>query len=170
MTVSQPYERVPLWHRVGGLMIMAAVPGLRVDRQDWSELVLEAFPDSTTVASVTRTLRARGDGDELTAATHVTMTTDGRGAVAVSLSAAEDFEARAWVLRLHLRPQQRVVAASVDGTDASNLVQHLKPVGVADAFFPFGGKGTLPAPLAGAVAEVRLASSAKPRSVRVQIE
>jgi hypothetical protein len=170
MTVAQPYERIPLWHRVGGLMIMAAAPGLRVDRQDWSELVLEAFPDSSAIASVTRTLRARGDGEDVTAATHVTMTTDGRGGVAVTVSAAEDVEARAWVLRLHLRPQQRVVGASVDGTEITDSVQHLKPVGVVDAFFPFGGKGASPAPLAGAVAEIHLGVSAKPRRVRVQVE
>ena len=44
VTVSQPVERIPLWHRQGGLTILASEPTLRVDDQDWSELTLEAFP------------------------------------------------------------------------------------------------------------------------------
>jgi alpha-glucosidase (family GH31 glycosyl hydrolase) len=43
VTVSQPVERIPLWHKAGGLTILASEPALRVDDQDWGELTLEAF-------------------------------------------------------------------------------------------------------------------------------
>merc|ERR1711871_775339 len=47
INVTQPYERQPMWHRRGGLMITTDKPGLRVEEQDWSTLTLEAFPAQT---------------------------------------------------------------------------------------------------------------------------
>merc|ERR1711959_678360 len=44
VTVSQPYERQPMWHRRGGLMVITDDPQLRVEEQDWSSLTVEAFP------------------------------------------------------------------------------------------------------------------------------
>lgn len=44
INVTQPYERIPLWHRAGGLTVLASQPGLRVAEQDWSTLTLDAHP------------------------------------------------------------------------------------------------------------------------------
>eukprot|EP01051_Picozoa_sp_SAG22_P015781 SAG22_NODE_2118_length_2984_cov_2.031196_3_plen_61_part_01 len=38
----QPYERQPMWHRMGGLVVTTDKPGLRIEDGDWSELTLEA--------------------------------------------------------------------------------------------------------------------------------
>ena len=92
------------------------------------------------------------------------------------ISAAEDAEARAWVVRLHLRPGQRAVHATVDGVAVvdgaavgARLV-HLAPLPQAEAegFFPFGGKGARPAPGAGYVVELALPSAATARVVEIR--
>jgi alpha-glucosidase (family GH31 glycosyl hydrolase) len=43
ITASQPYERIPLWHRQdGALTILADSPSVpRVDNIDWTDLTLE---------------------------------------------------------------------------------------------------------------------------------
>lgn len=91
----------------GGLSIVTSTPGLRVDAQDWSELTLEAFPATATRAETKRVLHSRSPGAPRT---FVSMATaDGDNTVSVNISAAEDQESRAWVLRVHLKPGQRVV-------------------------------------------------------------
>ena len=43
-SVEQPVHRIPMWHRRGGLVVTVPEPGTRVELQDWSTLILEAFP------------------------------------------------------------------------------------------------------------------------------
>ena len=181
VTVSQPVERIPLWHKAGGLTILASEPTLRVDDQDWSELTLEAFPHDSPSDVTTRTFVDRGAAE---AQTTVEMRTDMDAAeVHFAITAAEDNAERAWVLRIHLAPGQRVshaeaVLGSDDGQDGAELetetatVRHLSAVSESDAadFMPFGGKGTRPAVGAGPIAELVLSSSAKPRTVRVRLK
>ena len=156
ISVSQPYERVPLYHRQGGLMVLVSEPSLRVHRQDWSELTLEAFPAADVAQTTHRTVAERG-ADVHAAKTHVVMHTDGAGHVRVDINQAV---ARAWVVRLHLRPGQRVGAARLDAQALGEAaVTHIAPTARAD-FMPFGGKGAAPAPGAGFVAELRIPASA----------
>ena len=43
MTATQPYERIPMWHRAGSMIVTAFEAGLRVEAQDWSKLVIHAY-------------------------------------------------------------------------------------------------------------------------------
>ena len=52
MTVAQPFERIPMWHRAeGGLIVMASSVTANVQDQDWSTLTLEAFPSRSAGAT-----------------------------------------------------------------------------------------------------------------------
>ena len=182
-TAAQPYERQPMWHRAGGLLVTTSRPGTRVSAQDWSELTLEAWPDVARAQQEgidgaplveRRSVRALGTA----AKTALAMTTraGGNGTVTLRLevSAADDGAARAWVLRAHLAPGQRVTAATVDGARvAPTGVAHLAPVaagGAEDAgFFPLRGAGRAPPARAGPVAELRVPRGASARVVELQI-
>lgn len=188
VTVSQPVERIPLWHRAGGLSVLASEPTLRVDDQDWSELTLEAFPHvpqpavSHVVEHSQVTQRFFVDRGAAEARTTISMTTLrsvdlASRAVLFDISEADDGAARAWVLRVHLGVGQRVVAAQVDGMkldlEASlSPVTHLTPTTVTDSgsFAPFGGKGSRPAPHAGPIAEVALPRAPSSRHVRLHVQ
>ena len=98
------------------------------------------------------------------------MTTAEDGTVSLEVAAAEDGAARGWVLRLHLRPGQRVACAHVDDTEVE--VAHIAPTdndAGATRFFPFGGKDAAPAPAAGHIAQIVLPSSAHARTAVVHL-
>jgi len=174
VTVSQPYERQPMWHRRGGLIITTDKPGLRVDKQDWSSLTLEAFPhftagDKDVTERAVHTLGKHYKGAR--ARTGVTMTTDGDAdTVSVRVTDAEDKVEREWVFRAHLKPGQAVKSAHLqndhDSTEEAQAltVKHIHPVN-NPGFFPFGGEGSAPAHHAGAVAEVRIPRGHRARTL-----
>merc|ERR1712113_53894 len=161
ISVTQPFERIPMWHRHGGLVVTNSQPGLRVDDQDWSTLTLEVFPSSIP-HTTHRTVYNLGTGVQ----TNLIMRTDGEGMVEIDVSEAEDGSSRGWVLRLHLLPYQRVESVFVDGMEHKNVF-HLQPLAnhQAHEFFPFGGAGTPPAPRAGPVAEVYLKENGSARKI-----
>ena len=174
INVSQPVEHIPLWHKAGGLTILASEPTLRVDEQDWSELTLEAYPHATDdAAATTETHRVLvDDRSSAEARTTVTMQTDhANGQLRFDISAAEDGAARAWILRVHLAPGQQVAEALLDDLPAGAVV-HLSPIATTDAdgYVPFMGKGARPPPLAGSIAEIALPSASTPRTVRLSLE
>merc|ERR1712046_223249 len=110
-----------MWHRKGGLIVTAKEPATRIEDQDWSELVLEAFPTSyagTTNRSV-YSLRTASRTD-------VMMRSDGTGAVRFDISEADNGAERGWALRVHLSPKQRVTRAEVDGELVAAPL-HLQP-------------------------------------------
>ena len=157
-----------MWHRKdGALTVMTDKPGLRVEDGDWSSLTLEAFA-AQTEALTERSVFAL----ETEARTDLAMRTDGTGAVAFSISASTDGAERAWVVRLHLRPGQRVTSAELDGARVpQEAATHLEPLSEQDAasHFPFGGEGARPPGNAGAIAELRLPSAAHPRELRLRV-
>lgn len=137
VNVTVPYEQIPLWHRVGGLTVLAgSEPGLRTMEQDWGTLTLEAFPhvinawhdaadasayvggDDGTQHSVTRrTIVERGvEGTETElemrtiSQDHVQVTIGGstRTSAGNATPETETGVQRGWVVRLHLRPSQCV--------------------------------------------------------------
>ena len=158
LSVTQPYERQPMWHRSGGFVVLAPRGATRVDAQDWSHLVVDAHP-AAGAAATRRHLAEKGTG----ARTPLAVSTDGAGGVAVDIGALPT--ARKWTVRLHLRPGQRVVDATLDG--APLAVAHIAPL--AAAARPFRGAGAAPPPLAGAVAELELPAAAAARSVAARI-
>lgn len=167
LTTAQPYERIPLWHRRGGLVVMAA-PGLRVDQQDWSTLTLQAFPAPRTAAEVRRTVYPQNDATEAGRNTLVTMATDGDGTVAVTIEPDARAATRSWLLRVHLLAGETAQHVAVDGQAVEH--QLIAPLSFDDlAFNPFGLRGSAPAPLAGPVLEVLVAAAPGPRRVTVHV-
>lgn len=169
---TQPYERQPMWHKKdGGLTVLTDSPGLRIEDGDWSTLTLEAYPAKTAKQTqrnvFSQDTHIRG---EPTAHTEILMNTDGMGNAEFKISASSDGAERAWVVRLHLRPNQRVISATVDGqTLAADELVHLAPNTDLATHFPFGGAGSHPAKFAGPVAELRIQSGAHPRSLKAVI-
>eukprot|EP00935_MAST-01C_sp_MAST-1C-sp1_P000812 g812.t1 len=188
ITATQPFERQPMWHRSGGLVVMTDRPGLRIDDGDWSTLTLDAYPAADgELVSTHRSLFPRskdsssggGSSDGRTQLHFASNATFAR--LEIDEGEKEGDSERQWVLRLHLRPQQRVSKAVVsrsttaaDGETkqeqevASASVVHLEPRSAGDdwAYRPFGGTGTPPPSAAGAVAEVRLPARTRSAVVR----
>ena len=174
---SQPYEQQPMWHKKdGGLTVMTDKPGMRIEEGDWSSLTLEAFPAQTEMLTE-RSVYAQDThvrGEE-TARTDLSMRTDGTGKAHFEITESSDGAERAWVVRLHLRPNQRVTTAVMDGAELAvdeTTVTHLAPLSASETalhHFPFGGAGAHPPVNAGHVAELRLPSAAHARSLEVTI-
>ena len=166
---SQPYEKQPMWHKKsGGLTVITDEPGLRIDDQDWASLTLEAFP-----AQVAQTTQRSVFALKTEARQDITMTTDGNGNAHFDISESEDGAERAWVVRLHLLPNQRATMATIDEEEmAAESLVHLAPLSAeqtSTAHFPFGGAGAHPPQHAGHVAELRLPSAAHARTLSVTI-
>lgn len=175
METTQPYEKQPMWHKKdGGLTIMTDSPGLRIEEGDWSELTLEAFPAQTAMETH-RSVFAQDTHvrDQENARTDLVMRTDGLGKAHFEISAATDGSERAWIVRLHLRPNQIVAEAVMDGAAlVDEAIVHLAPLSQADTahhYFPFGGAGSHPPANAGHVAELKLPSAAHARTLSVTI-
>jgi alpha-glucosidase (family GH31 glycosyl hydrolase) len=169
ITVSQPYEQIPMWHRRGTFTITVDSPARRVEDQDWSILTLETYPDFSSNQIVEKSLFSK----ESAARTDLSMETvtddiNGVGLISFRISESEDRESRGWVVRLHLLPGQECLSAMEDG----NLlkVNHISPVSPSDTFFPFGGVGTAPAHKAGKIAEIYVPKHHTERSLKFVIQ
>merc|ERR1711924_218519 len=171
VTSTQPYERQPMWHRRGGLMITAP-PALRVEEQDWSTLTLECFP-STSSETVQRAIFERGTAECSDVALLHELSANGGSHVRLEVGTAPEGVHRAWVLRLHLLPGQRAHSVVKDGDAGDQLVwSHIEPVqgDTMHTYFPFGGAGTAPAQKAGLVMEVSIPSSTHEFAVNITIK
>ena len=136
ITVNQSLDRMPMWHRSGGVVVTTASVSRNVARQDWSKLVLEAFPRRAGGAGfVTRRVvepKQRLDGEQLLPhhvgkATVVMSTVDVNTVDLVASEqsvAAPDSTAdresqcacpREWVARFHLLAGEKIAAVLVDG-------------------------------------------------------
>ena len=145
-----------MWHKSGAVLVTAKGGALRVAEQDWSSLVVEAFPSAHPSVEHREVYGPEGSPDA-DRSTTITLATDGQGRVSVSVSASA--VPKAWTVRLHLRPGQHLELVA-DGK-ASAVVRHLRPTAAcSDSFFPFGGPGSLPACNAGPVAEFDLEPAA----------
>jgi len=165
ITATQPYERQPMWHRMdGGLLVMAEKAATRVEDQDWSSLVLEAFP-AKQASRTQQSVHERSTG----ARTGIELVSDGMGEVRLHVSEAEDGAERSWLLRLHLRPGQLVSNVMVDDVEALDEATHIHPVAPTAQFFLLEGAGAPPAPKAGHVVEIRLPRSSGPRKVTATV-
>ena len=171
ITTTQPFERIPMWHRRGGLVVLSNSPATRVEDQDWSCLTLDVFTaqqDENDSIVTNRILAERATS----ARTELQLVMDGRGRAALQISPSNQSNARAWVIRLHLLPGERVLGGRLDGLrlDPDAHVIHLEAAdGAGSTFLPFGGAGAAPAQGAGAIAELRLPSAIGDRLLEVQI-
>lgn len=166
-TTTQPYERLPMWHKIGGLMVTTSNPGLRVDKQDWRQLTLEAWPATWKRERAERRLYNR----KTLQPTIIAMETLDHGRVRMEIEADAAGESRAWVVRFHLRRGQRLRLAD-DNVEEVSEIQHIAPLPLEREaeVVPFAGKDAPPAPHAGFVAQVVLPSSATARHLDVVIE
>ena len=97
--------------------------GLRVDRQDWSQLTLQAFPEPSLSAIVERTLYPQNDETAAKKNTRITMETVGDGStVSFTINPETLASARSWLLRVHLQANQTVTKAMIDGEPAPQLL------------------------------------------------
>eukprot|EP00658_Telonema_sp_P-2_P078815 TRINITY_DN7474_c0_g1_i8.p1 TRINITY_DN7474_c0_g1~~TRINITY_DN7474_c0_g1_i8.p1 ORF type:complete len:377 (-),score=88.33 TRINITY_DN7474_c0_g1_i8:95-1225(-) len=163
LTASQPYERIPLWHRRNSsLVVTTSNPGLRVQDQDWSELTLEVFPANSTTPVTTHKYMV-----EQTASQELTQFSLTSSATAATLLITPEHDTpRSFLVRVHLRPEHTVEEATLDGTQLPNPIPHLKALESTDYRFPFEGAGTAPA--AGSVAEIRVPTGAgQPRELSI---
>lgn len=166
LQVSKSVEQMPLFHRQGGLLVTAAGGARTVSTQNWSSLVLEAFP-APGCSRAERAVLREGEGTS-GATTTVAMECREHSAgfvVMLHIAPGSDAPARRWLLRLHLRPTQRARRVSLDGSallagevggasPARATFWHIAPSkGGEESFFPLGGEGTVPASLAGPVVE-----------------
>ena len=122
--VSQPYERLPLWHRAGGFVVLSddrsQLSGGRVMKQDWSELAIEAFAGSSCHATPLRTTRQVVERDYV-GRTEVTLVQEPlRGCDANVTIRIGDGASRGWTIRLHLGAGQRAADVLVDGRAAEH--------------------------------------------------
>ena len=169
-----------MWHRSGGVVVTAPV-AQTVDEQDWSTLGLELFPhaiDETDLLETAthvhverrRVVRELEPGDGSTV--FVRQGPDGMLNVTIDPSEGST-PARAWVVRVNLRPGHAVRTAVADGVAlASDALAVLTPVTSSseqERFFPLLGAGTPPPSEAGDVAEVRLPSATGKRSLQLQL-
>jgi len=168
ITVSKPFEQIPMWHKRGSFTVTVDSPARRVEDQDWSTLTLEVYPEISSEEVVTRSVFSLGSAARTDLSMKSLSNNDGMGLVSFEISASENGESRAWLVRLHLRPGQECVSAIADETDLE--VNHLSPVSNLTAFFPFGGRGTAPAANAGKIAEILVPSHSKARLVHFKVQ
>ena len=177
ITSSQPYSRIPMWHKVGGMMITTDEPGLRVDDQNWhDELILDVYVgdnnmDADADADVDVDLNA-GDYmsiksvyDRKTSLRDQTLRVhhDGVTLKTFVTSHHENIKQRTWIVRYHLAPNQSVIMMTmnknnIDVTMEAPTPKKLSPIMERDAwkYFPFSGSGSHPAPNAGDIVEIRM--------------
>jgi len=161
ITVTQPYEKQPMWHKHdGGFLVVADKPTTRVDDQDWSSLSLEAFPSSAATQSK-RSVFERGSDVR----TDLLLTTNGAGGVQIDIS--ESAVEREWMVRVHLRNGEKAVSASLDGVAQS--MSTLQPALSAE-YFPLAGAGTPPPHRAGAVVEVKIPKGQSAHVLQMEIQ
>jgi hypothetical protein len=159
-----------MWHKRGSLLVTVQEGQQRINSQDWSELTIEAFPaDSATETREIFEQEGSAHGDD--ASTIVELTTDGVGKLHVGVSASA--VARSWLVRLHLRPGERVSLSdeSLARVGGVGSIQHIEPLQNCSesGYFPFAGKGGVPGCKAGAIAEFRLEKSNQARHVEATV-
>jgi alpha-glucosidase (family GH31 glycosyl hydrolase) len=170
ISVTLPYEKIPMWHRLGSFLITVDSKATRVEDQDWSVLTLEVFPDFTTEVYIEKSLYSLGTAarTDLSMA-NIPKDNNNGGFVNFHISASEDGESRGWLVRLHLRPGQNCISAGVDDDGTDLDIVHIDPITDTDDFFPFGGSGTPPAPKAGKIAEIKVPMANHERKLQLSI-
>ncbi len=165
--VAVPLREIPMWVRRGGLVLTAPVMRYTGEKP-WSPTIVEAFPAPATSAS-----RELYEDDGISPLykvgasrrTAVTVSQKGK-TVAVSAGPAKGAYAgmtrdRAWLVRVHLLPGQKVASVQLDGkpvklgTGGPNRV--VMP-GPARLPMPLMGTGAAPAAKAGPVVQVEAPS------------
>ena len=169
INVTQPADKIPMWHKRGALLVTAASGSLRLVEQDWSELTIEAFPTADGSSARRDLYEQEGSAFASADPTAIELTSHG-DTVALEMGASP--VARACIVRVHLhRAEQRLTLVGEAGSMVASVqqsVRHPLP-DCSGNHFPFLGAGAAPACEAGAVAELRLAPSKAARRVVARV-
>ena len=163
--------QIPMWHKRGGLLVLAHEGTLRIADQDWTKLIVEGFPASVPSSESRQVYEQEFSSHNDDTMTTVELGTSGDGKVWVGLSASE--APRSWVIRLHLRHGQLLHLDDVSEAREVKL-RHIHPPAVdclasEVSYFPFGGEGTAPACAAGPVAEFQVQAPPEGRRIEATI-
>ena len=168
INVTRPWDKIPMWHRVGALVITTDSKALRIAAQDWHHLTMHAWPTSG-VAHTSKDLYL-GDSNM-----SVALDSDGAGAIrvrgtALAAGGTADDAVQTWLLRLHLPKQCKLSDVTVDGATLAAPVRHLEPADDCAEHFPFAGAGATPACQAGSIVEVEIKAGKSAWSVRATMQ
>jgi alpha-glucosidase (family GH31 glycosyl hydrolase) len=162
VNVIKPWDQIPMWHRVGALVITTDSKALRIGAQDWQHLTIHTWP-AAAAANASKDLYF-GDDSSMS----VALQSDGYGGVQVRGTA--DAAARTWLLRLHLAEHERLSGATVDGATLVSPARHLEPAhDCAEHYFPFAGAGATPPCDAGSIVEIEIQAGKSGWIVRATI-
>eukprot|EP00041_Stephanoeca_diplocostata_P029572 m.877901 g.877901 ORF g.877901 m.877901 type:complete len:992 (-) comp23584_c0_seq4:210-3185(-) len=138
-SVTRPIDQMALWYRHGGLIVcVQETTSTSVQAQDWSRLVVEAFPRTTgagrTSIDTRRSVYQKQYEHHMPARTDVRMTgsvatdngTDTSSSLLFTISNVYDSVAaipsnRSWVFRVHLAPHEVVRAVTVNGAPVRTI-------------------------------------------------
>eukprot|EP00927_Polykrikos_kofoidii_P060823 TRINITY_DN55730_c0_g1_i1.p1 TRINITY_DN55730_c0_g1~~TRINITY_DN55730_c0_g1_i1.p1 ORF type:complete len:809 (+),score=96.46 TRINITY_DN55730_c0_g1_i1:148-2574(+) len=182
LEVSSPVEQMPIFHRRPGVLICGNSSAPNTRAQDWGQLVVEAFPAEKGGLSAERFLydhaRKGAGGKDFSPHTAVSVhsgSDDDRVVVRIDCR-HEDPQSceREWIVRVHLRREQQVLAVRASGAAVGHTSRVLKPTlaaaGVRAMAALRGVSGTLPPELAGDVVEVFFPRAATARQQQVEVE
>lgn len=151
-----------MWHRQGGFLVMTADPNVRVERQSWDHLVLEAF-HSTDLYATTHFVYERDSSER----TKIEMQHAENGVVRFSIS--EQPVGRHYTIRLHLHTSQTVDHVTVNDERLTSFVV-LAPKLCSEPHRPFEGLGRRPACHEGSVVEALLPHSSNSVVAEVHVQ
>eukprot|EP00045_Choanoeca_perplexa_P013991 m.161313 g.161313 ORF g.161313 m.161313 type:complete len:861 (-) comp16525_c0_seq1:26-2608(-) len=161
LTVSQPYERIPLWHKQGSAIITTPTPGLRTDLQDWRQLSVHIYV-GTEDFEVVKALVSRNQ----TSVSHEVHIAQRAGVLTAHLRELIDQprEVESW----HLRIQSS--GATILTLEGQGSVHRAQQADCDDLkLFPFGRPGS-PSPCRAVVHDVIVTSDALLEGVRLVAE
>lgn len=125
--VNHSLEQMPMWHRRGGITVTTGKAALNVAGQDWSELILETFPNRGQAAPTTRYVKRKQRVDDEPVRLHhvqeatITMLNLKSGSVNIHVhesapasSSATRPAPRSWLIRFHLGQGELAHSITVD--------------------------------------------------------
>lgn len=154
MSVTQPLDRVPMFHRRPGLVVTAPV-AQTIDEQNWTNLTLDVFPvdDEDHFASLQRSVVRQSEKSVYTISLNQTAKST---VLQISCDPITTYVV-SWVVRVNLKPRQTLAQVLVN--NKISVTQTIAPISPgADGFFPFKGPGSPPASQAGNVEEIMIST------------
>eukprot|EP00039_Didymoeca_costata_P024413 m.10222 g.10222 ORF g.10222 m.10222 type:complete len:875 (-) comp4226_c0_seq1:67-2691(-) len=164
VTASQPFEQVPMWHRRGGFVVTTPSPNVTVDAQDWSTLVVEAFPLLHQPYISERVIFERGTNHAIKTGVKVFTQIPEHDIAHVNVEIAPTpNNSRHWVVRFHLEPAWMLENTTINRKQlaaSSQLVNVITPQQTKSQklSMPFDGPRAAPPVSAGPTVEVHLES------------
>eukprot|EP00929_Paragymnodinium_shiwhaense_P095026 TRINITY_DN55986_c0_g1_i1.p1 TRINITY_DN55986_c0_g1~~TRINITY_DN55986_c0_g1_i1.p1 ORF type:complete len:844 (-),score=64.29 TRINITY_DN55986_c0_g1_i1:10-2508(-) len=133
VNVSSSLEQMPIYHRRPSILVCASSAALNVRAQDWRQLVLEVFTDDDAKLERSIFLKDNDEDDDsnpLAPASRIHLVSNSKGHSFINITCESKQNStcqRTWVVRVHLKAGERVVAADVNGAAISIRADELPP-------------------------------------------